>query len=151
GTIRLSGGRSRVTQASAPSRSTRTKPGARAMPGLVAGHARIDRSRPLVQAAREIHGPEALLAEEIGDRRAAHSVMAVDDDLVGGIELGGPELDLLDRDVGRVLEPTQRGLPLVTHVEEHDRIVAVEPSLEVLRADVGHAGSPVANISTSGL
>ena len=44
--------------------------------------------------------------------------MAVDDDLVVGIQLVHPELDFLDRDVHGILEPAETCLPVLAHVEE---------------------------------
>src|SRR5205823_4959129 len=55
---------------------------------LVAAHGRIDRARPLIEAAGQVlHVLEAPLAQVVGDRRAPDALMAVDDDLAPRIQL----------------------------------------------------------------
>src|SRR5258707_5625329 len=147
GTIRLSGGRSRVTHAHAPSRSTRTKPVIDTACSSVPLHGGIDGARPLVDAALQVDRLEALLAEEVGHRGAAHPVVAVHDDVVGLVQLRGAELDLLERDVGGVGEAAERGLPVLAHVQQHEGLMAIEPRLQLLGADLGHGGSPGAKIA----
>ena len=63
--------------------------------------------------------------------------MTVDDGLRGRIELLGPELDLLDRDVDRVLEPTDLRLPVLPDIEQDRPVVSVEAQLEVGGTDLG--------------
>src|SRR5262249_40578741 len=78
---------------------------------------------------------EAESAEIAGDRSAPDSVVAVDDDLVLGIQFGGAELDLLHRDVRGIVEPAQTRLPFVAHVEQDDGLLSVQARSEILRAD----------------
>jgi len=64
--------------------------------------------------------------------------MAVDDDLVVGIQLIRPELDLLDRDVHGILEPAETRLLVLAHVEEERSINPGQARLQVLRGDLVH-------------
>src|SRR5439155_9485791 len=89
-----------------------------------------------------------LLAQVLGDGRAAHALVAIDDDLVVRVQLLGPQLDLLDRDVHGVLEPAELGLPVLAHVEQQRPVVALETSLQLVRGDLAHGrrspwGAPV--------
>src|SRR5882762_7910767 len=188
GVKRLSGGRSRVTHAQRPFRSTRTRsnysalasppihsalasglrPSARTAacginPALVSrlhrsprtagsvsartsvpAHRGIDASRPGVETARQVlHVAEAETPQVLGHGGAAHSLVAVHDDLVAGVELVGPELDLLDGNVDGVLQPAELGLPVLAHVEEHERGALVQARLEFGRRQlVGHEIKP---------
>src|SRR2546427_469333 len=55
---------------------------------LVAAHGRINRPRPVIETAEEVlHVLEAELTEVVGDRRAPHALVAIDDDLVLGVQL----------------------------------------------------------------
>src|SRR5712691_5468744 len=135
GSRRLSGGRSSVHQAAPPARSTLRG----ASDTLVAAHGRINRPRPVIETAEEVlHVLEAELAEVVGDRRAPHALVAIDDDLVLGVQLVCPELDLLDRDVHRVLEAAEPRLPVLTHVEQQGPVVPQEPRLQRLRREGVH-------------
>src|SRR5207244_4027554 len=75
-------------------------------------------------------------------------LVAIDDDLVVRVQLLGPQLDLLDRDVHGVLEPAELGLPVLAHVEQQRPVVALETSLQLVRGDLAHGrpspwGAPV--------
>src|SRR2546425_8278691 len=141
GVKRLSGGRSRVTHAQRPFRSIRTSSGILLS---VAAHRRIDASRPGVETARQVlHVAEAETPQVLGHGGAAHSLVAVHDDLVAGVEFVGPELDLLDGNVDGVLQPAELGLPVLAHVEEHERGALVQARLEFGRRQlVGHEIKP---------
>src|SRR5882724_9173004 len=137
GTIRLSGGRSRVTHAQLFFISTRTSAGM----GLVAAHRRIDGARPGVEAAGKVPGlGEAEATEIFGNGRAAHALVAVDDDLRGRIELFRAELDLLDGDVQGVVELAESRLPVLADIEEHERLALIEPLLQLRRRQFGAHG-----------
>src|SRR5439155_24127251 len=106
----------------------------------VPAHRRIGGARPRIQTAGEVlHVLEPmLLAQVLGDCRAAHALVAIDDDLVVGVQLLGPQLDLLDRDVHGVLEPAELGLPVLAHIEQQRAIVALETGLQLVRGNLTH-------------
>ena len=68
---------------------------------------------------------------------APDALMTVDDGLRGRIELFGPELDLFDRDVDRVVEPADPRLPVLPDIEQDRSVVLVEAQLEVGGTDLG--------------
>src|SRR5256885_1158130 len=76
-----------------------------------------------------------------GDGGAADALVAVDDDLVGGVQLVRPELDLLDGDVHGVGELAEARLPVLPHVEQERSVVAIQTLLQLLRCDLVHGGS----------
>src|SRR5262245_33274959 len=94
----------------------------------VAPHRRVDGPRPVIQAAGQILDvlEAVLLSQVLRDGRAAHTLVTVDDDLVAGIQLIGAQLDLLDRNVDRVLEATELRFPVLTDVEQHRAVVAIQ-------------------------
>src|SRR5207247_7904217 len=66
----------------------------------VSPHGGVDRAGPEVQPAGEVlHVGEPEGSQKFGNGGAAHALMAIDDDLTLGIELLGPEPDVLDGDV----------------------------------------------------
>src|SRR5881409_271208 len=160
GTMRLSGGRSRVTQAQPPRCSTRTNPkSAIGQAPLISSspprarrlrllgpvsartsipiHGRVHRLRPQIEPSRQVHRPgEAEPAQIVGHRRAPDPVVAVDDDLLLGVQLLGAELELLDGNVRGVLETAEPGLPLVAHVEQDDGPLLLEPCPELVGTDL---------------
>src|SRR5439155_11306451 len=160
GTMRLSGGRSRVTQAHPPRCSTRTnaKSAITQVPlisrsphrarrlrllGPVSArtsvplHGGVDGPRPQVEATRQVHRlGEAEPAQIVGHRRAPDPVVAVDDDVLLGVQLIGAELDLLDGNVRGVLEAAEPRLPLVAHVEQDDGPLLLEPGPELVGTDL---------------
>src|SRR5439155_7919653 len=106
----------------------------------VPAHRRIDGARPRIQTAGEVlHVLDpVLLGQVLGDGRAAHALVAIDDDLVVRVQLLGPQLDLLDRDVHGVLEQAELGLPVLSHVEQQRPVVALETGLQLVRGDLAH-------------
>src|SRR5438876_5226334 len=93
----------------------------------------------MIQSASEVLDVlEAELAQVVGDGGAADALMAVDDDLVGGVQLVRPELDLLDRDVHGVVEPAETRLPVLAHVEEERTVISGQAGLQVLWSDLVH-------------
>jgi hypothetical protein len=84
----------------------------------------------VIDAADEVlHVLEAERPEILGDRRAAHALVAVDDDLVLRVEFVRPQLDLLDRDVDGVLQTAEPRLPVLADVEQQRPLVSLEPRL----------------------
>src|SRR5436309_10121930 len=184
GTMRLSGGRSRVTQAHPPRCSTRTNAksaitqvplisrsphrarrlrllgpvSARSIRTIsrsphrarrlrllgpvsartsVPLHGGVDGTRPQVEPTRQVHRlGEAEPAQIVGHRRPPDPVVAVDDDVLLGVQLIGAELDLLDGNVRGVLEAAESGLPLVAHVEQDDGPLLLEPGPELVGTDL---------------
>src|SRR5207253_4287232 len=83
---------------------------------------------------------EAALPQVIGDGGAPDPLMAVDDDLVIGVQLIDPQLDLLDRDVHGVFEPTEARLPVLADVEQEGPVASGQTRFEVLRRNLVHRG-----------
>src|SRR5262249_55897267 len=67
-------------------------------------------------------------------------VVAVDDGLAPGIELVGPERQLLHRDEPRARERGDRVLPGVADIEDGRRVAGVEARLQRLGRDLDGAG-----------
>jgi hypothetical protein len=64
--------------------------------------------------------------------------VAIHHDLVLGVQLRGAGLDLLDRDVDRVLQPSELRLPVLSDVQEDDGIAPAKPGFEFLGGDLIH-------------
>src|SRR6266542_2849150 len=100
-------------------------------------HGGVDGPRPQVEPTRQVHRlREAEPAQIVGHRRAPDPVVAVDDDVLLGVQLIGAELDLLDGNVRGVLEAAEPGLPLVAHVEQDDGPLLLEPRPELVGTDL---------------
>src|SRR6266511_2067697 len=115
-------------------------------------HGGVDGLRPQVEPTRQVHRlGETEPAQIVGHRRAPDPVVAVDDDVLLGVQLIGAELDLLDWNVRGVLEAAEPGLPLVAHVEQDDGPLLLEPRPELVGTDLPwhHSTSVGLTISSS--
>src|SRR5207244_706667 len=101
------------------------------------GHRLIDLSRPLHDSAAEVAGlREALLAEE-GDRLgAAHTALAVDDDLALWIEFADALRQLGQRQQRAAGKAANLVLRRVAHIEDEDILAAVEALLQLLNGQI---------------
>src|SRR5580692_12197402 len=75
--------------------------------------------------AREVHR----------DLRAADAVMAYDDRLAIGIQLGEARRDVAHRNVARTGKGGERNFERFAHVEDEDALASIETSLERRRFD----------------
>ena len=90
---------------------------------------RIDRHRPAIDAAFQVHGIfDAHALQELTRHRAAATVMAHDDELAIGVECFGPFIDLAERQQLRTLDVHQIIFPGFTHIQKHRAAVLRQPS-----------------------
>ena len=68
---------------------------------------------------------------------AAVAVVAVDDDLAGGIQLALPVLQVADRDEQVVVQAHEGVLERLAHVEQERPVAPVQPGLQLLDGDDG--------------